>query len=76
MLRPEDLSFDAATAIRPTDDPGTFATDVNALWTVGDKPNGGYLLALLGRAAREVARRQGGTTWEVQSAAVTYLRPP
>jgi hypothetical protein len=44
---------------------------------VGDKPNGGYLLALLGRAAREVGRTtEGGETWEVVSSSITYLRPP
>jgi hypothetical protein len=43
---------------------------------VGDKPNGGYLLALLGRAAREVAQPDGGEPWEVLSSAITYLRPP
>ena len=51
MRAPQDLSFDVATAVRPTGDPSLFETDIHALWTVGDKPNGGYLLALLGRAA-------------------------
>jgi hypothetical protein len=76
MRAPEELSFDAATSIGATADPDTFEADVHGLWTVGDKPNGGYLLALLGRVARTVARRDGGATWEVQSSAVTYLRPP
>jgi Thioesterase-like superfamily len=75
MAQPEDLSFDAATALRPGA-AGVFEADVNALWAVGDKPNGGYLLALLGRGAREVARAHGQTDWEVQSSAITYLRPP
>ena len=39
------------------------------------RPNGGYLLALLGRAARHVAGGPDGT-WEVVSASITYLRPP
>ena len=56
MPEPEDLSFDAATAVRQTGDPAVFEADVHPLWAVGDKPNGGYLLALLGRAARTVAR--------------------
>ena len=70
------FAFDAATAVRPTARDGVFEADVDERWTVGDKPNGGYLLALLGRAAREVARREGAPGWEVQSSAVTYLRPP
>ena len=48
MPVPEDLSFDAATQVRATGRPNEYETDVNPLWTVGDKPNGGYLLALLG----------------------------
>ncbi len=76
MPAPQDLSFDVTTALRASDEPGVFEADVHPLWAVGDKPNGGYLLALLGRAARAVAREGGHGAWEVQSAAVTYLRPP
>ena len=72
----EDLSFDTATQVRPTGRPNEFETDVHPLWTVGDKPNGGYLLALLGRAARTTGREDGGDGWEVVSSAITYVRPP
>src|SRR5271167_2057140 len=75
MSEPEDLSFDAATALRPTGEPGVFGADINPLWAVGDKPNGGYLLSLLGRAARSVAAGPQ-SSWEVVSASITYLRPP
>ena len=75
MPGPEDISFDAATAVRPTDDPGRFETRVHELWTVGDKPNGGYLHALMGRAARLVGQGDG-TSWETLSSSITYLRPP
>lgn len=34
--------------------PGIFDGVVDAEWTIGGKPNGGYLLAILGRAATEV----------------------
>lgn len=76
MPAPEDLSFDEATAVRATRTAGTYETDVHPLWTVGDKPNGGYLLALLGRAARATGREEGSPTWEIVSSAITYLRPP
>lgn len=76
MPAPEDLSFDAATAVRATGRASEFETDVHPLWTVGDKPNGGYLLALLGRAARTTGREDGSPTWEIVSSAITYLRPP
>ena len=76
MRDPEDLSFEGATSVRPTADPELFEADVHEHWTVGDKPNGGYLLALLGRAARATARSGGSPDWEVVSSAITYLRPP
>jgi acyl-coenzyme A thioesterase PaaI-like protein len=76
MPEPGRFVFDAATAVRPTARDGVFEVEVDERWTVGDKPNGGYLLALLGRAARDMARRHGGPRWEVQSSVVTYLRPP
>jgi hypothetical protein len=69
-------SFDAATAVRPSDDTGLFRADVDPGWAVGDKPNGGYLQALLGQAARTTGRDGSDPEWEVQSVAVTYLRPP
>jgi hypothetical protein len=76
MREREDLSFDAATAVQQTGDPAVFEAAVHRLWTVGDKPNGGYLLALLGRAARITARNAGSPDWEVLSASITYVRPP
>jgi acyl-coenzyme A thioesterase PaaI-like protein len=76
MPAPEDLSFDAATQVRVTGRPDEFETNVHPLWTVGDKPNGGYLLALLGRAARTTGREEGDDAWEILSSAITYLRPP
>ncbi len=76
MRRPGDLSFDAATAVQPTADPDRFETDIHHLWTVGDKPNGGYLLAVLGRAARIAGRAGRDAPWEVVSSSITYLRPP
>lgn len=45
------ISFDEATAITPAGD-GRYETNLNPSWTIGpDRPNGGYLLAVLGRAA-------------------------
>jgi Acyl-CoA thioesterase C-terminal domain/Acyl-CoA thioesterase N-terminal domain len=70
------LSFDAATAVVPTKDAHLFETTIHELWTVGDKPNGGYLLALLGRAALAAGRSDASRGWEVVSSSITYLRPP
>jgi hypothetical protein len=76
VVIPADIAFDAATAVRPTDDPVLSDIDIHPLWTVGDKPNGGYLLALLGRAARAAGQSESGGRWEVTSSSVTYVLPP
>ena len=76
MREPADLSFDATTSVLPTRRPGYFDTTVHELWTVGDKPNGGYLQALLGRAALATGRPAGDPAWEIVSCSITYLRPP
>lgn len=44
--------FDTATAVRARGD-DTFDVAIDAGWTVGPKPNGGYLLATIARAAGE-----------------------
>ncbi|HVV24883.1 MAG TPA: thioesterase family protein [Pseudonocardiaceae bacterium] len=40
---------------------GTFTADLSPDWTVGNRPHGGYLLALLGRTALQMASSVGGT---------------
>lgn len=43
--------FDAATAVHADDaTTGRYIASLDAHWTIGGKPNGGYLLAVLGRA--------------------------
>src|SRR3954470_23242979 len=46
--------FSAVTGLVQTR-PHRFAADVHPEWTIGGKPNGGYLLAMLGRAAAAVS---------------------
>jgi hypothetical protein len=82
----DDLSFDRATLVRPraggpvSDDglvtDSVFDVAVHPLWSVGDKPNGGYLLALLGRASAEGLRRDGQPAGDPLSATVTFLAAP
>ncbi len=43
-------TFVQASALRPLGDKA-FAADLDPRWTIAGKPNGGYLLAILGRAA-------------------------
>ena len=43
---------------------------------MGSKPNGGYMLACLGRAALDAAREAGATHEHVISASAQFLRRP
>jgi hypothetical protein len=64
------VGFSAVSAVtRRT--PTGFTADVDPGWTIGGKPNGGYLLAMLGRAA--VA---AGGHPDVLAASAHYLRAP
>ncbi|TCO62386.1 thioesterase family protein [Actinocrispum wychmicini] len=47
--------FSEATAVTPTG-PGEFGVTLDAQWAVADKLHGGYLLAVVARAAGEVAQ--------------------
>jgi Thioesterase-like superfamily len=51
--------------------PGTFRGDVNGEWTVAGKPNGGYLLAMMGSAAVSVSAHD-----HVIAASAHYLHSP
>jgi Thioesterase-like superfamily len=57
----------AVTRRTPTD----FEAEVDTGWTIGGKPNGGYLLAMLGRAAV-----MAGGHPDVLAASAHYLRAP
>ncbi|MBE7187070.1 thioesterase family protein [Jatrophihabitans endophyticus] len=62
--------FAEATALTPAG-PGVFDAVADPEWTIGDKPNGGYLLALLGRATVEATAHP-----HVLAASAHYLRAP
>lgn len=62
--------FDTATAITPGE-PGRFTAEVDPRWSIAGRTNGGYLLALVGRAAAAVA----GDHEQVVAASATYLSP-
>lgn len=63
-------TFSAVTALTPTGE-RSFDGDVHPDWTIAGKPNGGYLLAIMGRAAVI-----DGPHPHVIAASATYLRPP
>ena len=77
-------SFDRATAVSlrspdPGADEGCAVHDVvvDPGWTIGDKPNGGYLLATMARAAlAAVAAIEGPAHPHVVAASATYLASP
>jgi acyl-coenzyme A thioesterase PaaI-like protein len=62
--------FSAVTALVPTT-PGRFDAQVSPDWTIAGKPNGGYLLAMLGRAAVTV-----GAHPHVIAASAHYVHSP
>jgi hypothetical protein len=76
--------FDRATAVtaRPADPgaaEGVAVHDavVDPGWTIGDKPNGGYLLATIARAAIEAtAAVEGPAHPHALSASAGYIAPP
>jgi hypothetical protein len=64
------VPFSVVTGLT-ADGPGRFAGNVHSGWTIGGKPNGGYLLAMLGRAATAVGPHE-----HVMAASAHYLRSP
>jgi Thioesterase-like superfamily len=79
--------FDAATAVGPAapgradigGDPDVTVHDivVSADWTIGGKPNGGYLLATMGRAAgASLAAVEGPVHLHPIAATATYVASP
>jgi hypothetical protein len=73
--------FDRATAVtlRHADDDGRAVHDVeiDPGWTIGDKPNGGYLLAAIARAAAATtAAVEGPSHPHALSATAAYVGPP
>ncbi len=63
-------TFAAVTAISETD-PGRYTAALDDRWTIGGRPNGGYLLAIAGRAAV-----QAGPHEHVLSASAVYVLAP
>ena len=74
-------TFEAATTVVPRDhdDTGRARYDVELVSEysiMGAKPNGGYMLACLGRAALDAAREAGSTHEHVISASAQFLSSP
>lgn len=64
------IPFSVASALTPIGE-SRFSGDVSAEWTIAAKPNGGYLLAMLGRAALACTPHP-----HVLTASAHYVRSP
>ncbi|MCP2261709.1 Thioesterase-like superfamily protein [Streptoalloteichus tenebrarius] len=65
--------FSSASAVRPLGD-GTFTAELSAVWTIGGRPHGGYLLSVLARAAlAALGGNAGGNGGRGDTAAVDPL---
>ena len=53
-----DGSFEVATALRDRGDGRSFDAELDPGWAIGDKPNGGYLVAVLARAGIAVSAHE------------------
>ena len=62
--------FSQASSVRPRA-AGVFDAEVSGKWTIGGRPSGGYLLALLGRTASALTDSR-----HVVAASAHYLRSP
>jgi Acyl-CoA thioesterase C-terminal domain/Acyl-CoA thioesterase N-terminal domain len=69
-------TFAAATAVTPAG-PGSYEAELLREYAIGGtKPNGGYLLACLGRAALAAAREAGSGHEHVIAAGAQFFRSP
>lgn len=68
-MPPAASRFESETAIISTGD-GTWSTHVSDAWNIGDNPNGGYLLASVLRAMRELSAHDDPLTVTTH-----FLRP-
>ena len=73
-------AFDSVTAVTPSDgrqSSGAYDMAVDPDWTIGGRPNGGYLLATMARAARSaLASAEGPDHPHPVTATAHYLTPP
>ncbi len=73
---PVASAFEVATAVRPRPGGVAFDVDIDRGWTVGEKPNGGYLLGMIVRAAGDALGAVGSAHRDPLAATAHYLRAP
>jgi hypothetical protein len=70
VSKPGQDLFSAVSAVSERE-PGRFSAEIDPKWTIGAKPNGGYLLSILARAATSVSVHD-----HVTAASAHYLHSP
>ncbi|OXM53257.1 thioesterase family protein [Amycolatopsis alba] len=68
-------SFDAACATRSLGD-GTFTAVLRTEWSIGGHPHGGFLMALMARAALSFLHERGEPPSEPLAISAEFLHPP
>ena len=74
-----DSAFDRAVAVTldSADEGGaTHTVDLDDTWVIGERPHGGYLIAVLGSAARDTLRVTGAAHQHPLSTSTIFLRSP
>lgn len=69
-------AFDDATAVTQRPDGSVYDIAIHPDWTIGDKPNGGYLLATMVRASVHSLQQRGAMHTDPMAATATFLRAP
>ncbi|GAA1206187.1 thioesterase family protein [Prauserella alba] len=76
MSTPETAAdFGAACDARSLGD-GTFTADLRQEWSIGTHPHGGFLIALLAKAALAAVRETGEPAIDPLAVSAEFLRPP
>ncbi|HJQ45424.1 MAG TPA: thioesterase family protein [Amycolatopsis sp.] len=72
---PDPAVFGVACAVRSLGD-GTLTADLRPEWSIGTHPHGGFLMALLAKAAVAVLAERGEPAAEPLVVSAEFLRPP
>jgi uncharacterized protein (TIGR00369 family) len=71
----ESAAFGGCCSVRSLGD-GTFTADLRQEWSIAGHPHGGFLVALLGRAAVTALAERGEPAVDPMAVAAEFLRPP
>ena len=69
-------SFSAAIDVTPAGKAGQYRARIDENWTIGGKPNGGYLMAVLAEAAAQEIAAQGKSHTHCIISATTFVGSP